>query len=128
MREKASKRLPFPPFVSAAKRWSSDVNSKGTSIFADCESLVRKMLVRDPERRFSVANIKRHRWMQAEVPAEEANAGLSAEMKPQERARLGRRCERPVDENVLKIMAELGIDTSVTREVYKDLGNVCMHK
>ena len=34
----------------------------------DCESLVRKILVRDPARRFTLEAIKRHRWMRAEVP------------------------------------------------------------
>uniref|UniRef100_A0A8C5F4G7 non-specific serine/threonine protein kinase n=1 Tax=Gadus morhua TaxID=8049 RepID=A0A8C5F4G7_GADMO len=35
----------------------------------DCESLIRKMLVVDPARRISVAQIKQHRWMMADPAA-----------------------------------------------------------
>ena len=35
---------------------------------SDCESLVRKILVRDPARRYTIEAVKRHRWMRAEVP------------------------------------------------------------
>ncbi|KAK9981035.1 hypothetical protein ABG768_000604 [Culter alburnus] len=35
----------------------------------DCESLIRRMLAVDPAKRFSVAQIKQHRWMQADPSA-----------------------------------------------------------
>ena len=74
-----------------------------------------------------MAAIKRHRWMQAEVPEEEkgrespaaaaatttTESGKPAPAPPPSK----RRCDQPVNEAILKIMADLGIDTSVTREV-----------
>ncbi len=100
--------------------------------FSDCESLVRKILVRDPDRRYTVAQIKRHRWMQAEVPEEEKRERQQQQQKQQEedkgkvdkeeehQHRRARRCDKPLNEGILKIMADLGIDTSVTREVRRD--------
>ncbi len=85
--------------------------------FADCESLVRKVLVRDPDRRYTIAQIKRHSWMQVEVPEEEKkDRTVTDDDKPVKR---GRRGDQPTNEAILKIMADLGIDTSVTREVIK---------
>ncbi|XP_042209356.1 serine/threonine-protein kinase SIK1-like isoform X1 [Homarus americanus] len=73
---------------------------------SDCEQLVRKMLVLDPTRRYSVEQIKRHRWMQAEEPPR-----LSFD-SPTIRA------EKTTDPNeqVLRVMQELGIDINRTRE------------
>ncbi|KAG5836875.1 hypothetical protein ANANG_G00233330 [Anguilla anguilla] len=36
----------------------------------DCEHLIRRMLVLDPSKRLSVAQIKEHRWMALEVPVQ----------------------------------------------------------
>ena len=47
---------------------------------ADCESLVRKILVRDPARRFTLEAIKRHRWMRAELP-KSVRAGIQISKK-----------------------------------------------
>ncbi|XP_069939205.1 serine/threonine-protein kinase SIK1 isoform X2 [Cherax quadricarinatus] len=73
---------------------------------SDCEQLVRKMLVLDPTRRYTVEHIKRHRWMQAEEPPR-----LSFD-SPTIRA------EKTTDPNeqVLRVMQELGIDINRTRE------------
>lgn len=75
--------------------------------FPDCEQLVRKMLVLDPTRRYTIEQIKRHRWMQAE---ELPSVALDP---PTVRA------ERTTDPNeqVLRVMQELGIDVVRTREV-----------
>lgn len=77
------------------------------TLSSDCEQLVRKMLVLDPTRRYTVEQIKRHRWMQAEEPPR-----LSFD-SPAVRA------EKTSDPNeqVLRVMQELGIDIARTREV-----------
>ena len=36
-------------------------------IGAECESLIRRILVLDPLRRYTIQQIKEHPWMQAEV-------------------------------------------------------------
>ena len=36
---------------------------------AECESLVRKMLVRDPAKRYTIKMVRKHVWMQADVKA-----------------------------------------------------------
>ena len=35
----------------------------------ECESLVRKMLVRDPAKRYTIKMVRKHVWMQADVKA-----------------------------------------------------------
>lgn len=74
----------------------------------DCEQLVRKMLVLDPTRRYTVQQIRQHRWMSCEDPPSPAP-------DPPEMAR----AERTTDPNeqVLRVMQELGIDVTRTREV-----------
>lgn len=81
-----------------------------TLIFAstDCESLIRKMLVLDPLRRYTIEQIKRHRWMTIEVmePIEvESSSGGTSSVEP--------------NEQILKLMTTLGIDAQKTRESLK---------
>lgn len=77
------------------------------------------MLVRDPERRCTVSAIKRHRWMQVDVPAEEqAEAvALAAATAADQWPKQQRRSQAPINEGLLMVMADLGIDTNVTKEV-----------
>ena len=97
----------------------------------DCESLVRKMLVCDPDRRYTVAQIKRHRWMQVEVPptssssasasasatAKEAAVATNAAAENDGAVKSGRKCDVPINEGLMRVMGDLGIDTNMTREV-----------
>ena len=76
----------------------------------DCETLIRRMLVVDPSKRITIAQIRQHRWMQAEPPVPRqactAFSALSYNASP------GR-----YDEQVLGIMHTLGIDRQRTVEV-----------
>lgn len=69
----------------------------------DCETLIRRMLVVDPAKRITIAQIRQHRWMQAEpsVPRPPCPAFPT----------LG------YDEQVLGVMHSLGIDRQRTVEV-----------
>ncbi|XP_054531285.1 serine/threonine-protein kinase SIK1 isoform X2 [Pan troglodytes] len=76
----------------------------------DCESLIRRMLVVDPARRITIAQIRQHRWMRAEpclpgpaCPAFSAHSYTS---------NLG-----DYDEQALGIMQTLGVDRQRTVEV-----------
>lgn len=71
-------------------------------VFPDCESLIRKMLVLDPSKRYSVENIKRHRWMVEEAPRLLPSTSSST--------------DEP-NEQILRLMQSLGIDAIKTREV-----------
>ncbi|CAL4065146.1 unnamed protein product [Meganyctiphanes norvegica] len=73
---------------------------------SDCEHLVRKMLVLDPNRRYKIDHIKRHRWMQTDEPPRLYLDNPTV------------RAERTTDPNeqVLRVMQELGIDTARARE------------
>nr|XP_020482161.2 serine/threonine-protein kinase SIK2-like [Labrus bergylta]XP_029131708.1 serine/threonine-protein kinase SIK2-like [Labrus bergylta] len=75
----------------------------------DCENLIRKMLVVDPARRISVAQIKQHRWMLADPTA--ATQTLSHSLT-EYNSNLG-----DYSEPVLGIMNTLGIDRQRTIEV-----------
>ncbi|XP_037542961.1 serine/threonine-protein kinase SIK1 [Nematolebias whitei] len=74
----------------------------------DCENLVRKMLVVDPARRITVAQIKQHRWMLSDPSA--ANQTLSHSLT-EYNSNLG-----DYSEPVLTIMNTLGIDRQRTIE------------
>lgn len=76
---------------------------------ADCENLIRKMLVVDPSKRISVAQIKQHRWMLADPSA--ARQTLSHSLT-EYNSNLG-----DYSEPVLGIMNTLGIDRQRTIEV-----------
>lgn len=80
-----------------------------TFCFPDCENLIRKMLVVDPTRRISVAQIKQHRWMLADPTA--AHQTLSHSLT-EYNSNLG-----DYSEPVLGIMNALGIDRQRTIEV-----------
>uniref|UniRef100_A0A3P9QHE2 non-specific serine/threonine protein kinase n=1 Tax=Poecilia reticulata TaxID=8081 RepID=A0A3P9QHE2_POERE len=74
----------------------------------DCENLIRKMLVVDPAKRISVAQIKQHRWMLADPAA--AHQTLSHSLT-EYNSNLG-----DYSEPVLGIMNTLGIDRQRTIE------------
>ncbi|XP_050442125.1 serine/threonine-protein kinase SIK2-like [Adelges cooleyi] len=67
-----------------------------------CESLIRKMLILDPSKRYTVEQIKRHAWMLEEAPR--LLPGTVAEMPAE-----------PNDQ-VLRFMSSLDINTSRTRQ------------
>ncbi|XP_027982352.1 serine/threonine-protein kinase SIK1 isoform X2 [Eumetopias jubatus] len=76
----------------------------------DCETLIRRMLVVDPTKRITIAQIRQHRWMQAEpsVPRQACPAFSALSYN----SNLGH-----YDEQVLGIMHSLGIDRQRTVEV-----------
>ncbi|KAL6100974.1 sik1 [Pungitius sinensis] len=74
----------------------------------DCENLIRKMLVVDPARRISMAQIKQHRWMLADPTA--ARQTLSHSLT-EYNSNLG-----DYSEPVLGIMNTLGINRQKTIE------------
>ncbi|XP_017784667.1 PREDICTED: serine/threonine-protein kinase SIK2 isoform X2 [Nicrophorus vespilloides] len=69
---------------------------------SDCESLIRKMLVLEPGKRFSIAQIKRHRWMQMDVPSTLPTLVPVLTGQP--------------NEQILRLMQSLNIDSTKTRE------------
>lgn len=76
----------------------------------DCESLIRKMLVLEPMKRYTIEQIKKHRWMASEpysvttITADTARspAHASSHQEP--------------NEQVLRLMQSLGIDPIKTKE------------
>ena len=52
--------------------------------------------------------------MQAELPPEEAQDKARA---IEDEAKFGRKCDTPINEGLMKIMGDLGIDTNMTRDV-----------
>lgn len=81
-------------------------------IISDCESLIRKMLVLEPMKRYTIEQIKKHRWMAAEpytAPAITADPMRSP-------AHVTHHTQEP-NEQVLRLMQSLGIDPVKTKEV-----------
>uniref|UniRef100_A0A8C9TDN2 non-specific serine/threonine protein kinase n=1 Tax=Scleropages formosus TaxID=113540 RepID=A0A8C9TDN2_SCLFO len=82
----------------------------------DCEHLIRRMLVLDPSKRLSVAQIKEHRWMAMEVPVQRPllyHQGTTVEGE----ASMGMASLGGYSEQVLRLMHSLGIDQHKTIEV-----------
>ncbi|XP_077396608.1 serine/threonine-protein kinase SIK2 isoform X2 [Festucalex cinctus] len=76
----------------------------------DCEHLIRRMLVLDPSKRLSVAQIKEHKWMALDVPVQRPvlyQQPVSAE---------GETAVGEYSEQVVRLMHSLGIDQHKTIE------------
>uniref|UniRef100_A0A182ILU5 non-specific serine/threonine protein kinase n=1 Tax=Anopheles atroparvus TaxID=41427 RepID=A0A182ILU5_ANOAO len=82
---------------------------------SDCESLIRKMLVLDPSRRFSIDQIKRHRWMMVEIIDTPKISSIVINGNTGDVSAL----ETEPNDQILKIMQNLGIDILKTRESLK---------
>ncbi|XP_001371323.1 serine/threonine-protein kinase SIK2 isoform X1 [Monodelphis domestica] len=74
----------------------------------DCEHLIRRMLVLDPSKRLTIAQIKEHKWMLVEVPIQRPV------LYPQEQENEPSLGE--YNEQVLRLMHSLGIDQQKTME------------
>lgn len=68
----------------------------------DCESLIRKMLVLEPNKRYTIQQIKKHRWIQMGVLPSFPPTLPTSNTQP--------------NEQILRLMQSLGIDSSKTRE------------
>ncbi|KAL8190455.1 UNVERIFIED_CONTAM: Serine/threonine-protein kinase sik2 [Gekko kuhli] len=75
----------------------------------DCETLIRRMLVVDPTKRITIAQIKQHKWMQADSSLQQQQC-LSFSIQNYN-SNLG-----DYNEQVLGIMHSLGIDRQRTVE------------
>ncbi|XP_024609980.1 serine/threonine-protein kinase SIK2 isoform X1 [Neophocaena asiaeorientalis asiaeorientalis] len=78
----------------------------------DCEHLIRRMLVLDPSKRLTIAQIKEHKWMLVEVPVQRTV------LYPQ-----GQENEPSIgefNEQVLRLMHGLGIDQQKTIEALQN--------
>ncbi|KAM4650862.1 serine/threonine-protein kinase SIK2 isoform 2-T2 [Discoglossus pictus] len=74
----------------------------------ECEHLIRRMLVLEPSKRLSIAQIKEHKWMLAEVPV---HRPVLYSQGPEKETSLGEH-----NEQVLRLMHSLGIDQQKTIE------------
>ncbi|KAJ6653993.1 hypothetical protein lerEdw1_007625 [Lerista edwardsae] len=74
----------------------------------ECEHLIRRMLVLDPSKRLSIAQIKEHKWMLVEVPVQRPL------LYPQGQENMPSIGE--YNEQVLRLMHSLGIDQQKTIE------------
>ena len=84
-----------------------NIISNFLSLLTDCESLIRKMLVLDPSKRYTVDQIKRHRWMTEEAPRLLPSTGDHKQAEP--------------NEQILRLLQSLGIDPPKTRDVSQTL-------
>lgn len=100
----------FSPFFILAVRRSTD-----------CESLIRRMLAVDPAKRFSVAQIKQHRWMQAD-PSAICHSSFPFSCLENHLQ------QGTYNEAVLSIMQTVGIDRKKTIEVRSPEIKVCVGK
>ena len=76
-----------------------------TFMSSECESLIRRILVLDPTRRYSLQQILSHPWMQAEVPP------TPPLHQVQPMAEVG-----TINEQILRLTQSLGIDPARTKE------------
>lgn len=90
------------------------LGSAGLHRPTDCETLIRRMLVVDPAKRITIAQIRQHRWMQAgpSVPRQACPTFSAPGPGPGSGSGRGH-----YDEQALGIMHSLGIDRQRTVEV-----------
>ncbi|XP_048199777.1 serine/threonine-protein kinase SIK2 isoform X2 [Perognathus longimembris pacificus] len=74
----------------------------------DCEHLIRRMLVLDPSKRLTIAQIKEHKWMLIEVPIQRP---VLYSQEQENEPSIGE-----FNEQVLRLMHSLGIDQQKTIE------------
>ncbi|XP_075046962.1 serine/threonine-protein kinase SIK2 [Mixophyes fleayi] len=74
----------------------------------ECEHLIRRMLVLEPSKRLSIAQIKEHKWMMTEVPVHRPVLYAQSQEKA---SSIGEH-----NEQVLRLMHSLGIDQQKTIE------------
>ncbi|XP_042331300.1 serine/threonine-protein kinase SIK2 isoform X2 [Sceloporus undulatus] len=74
----------------------------------ECEHLIRRMLVLDPSKRLSIAQIKEHKWMLVEIPVQRP---VLYPQGQENEPSLGE-----YNEQVLRLMHSLGIDQQKTIE------------
>lgn len=82
----------------------------------ECENLIRKMLTVNPARRISIAQIKQHRWMQAD-PAAAAAAAATQPLPPSSPTSDSSQGLGGYSEHILSIMQSLGVERQRTIEV-----------
>ena len=59
--------------------------------------------------------------MQQEVPKEEQQRQQQQQQQQQQDPLSGRKCDVPINEGLLKVMGDLGIDINMTKEVIQGL-------
>lgn len=78
-----------------------------------CEHLIRRMLVKDPDKRYTIEQIKKHRWLVGDgllkpiVGAPTIASLVNGEQRP----------EDLYNETVLRLMEQLGMERQKTIDV-----------
>lgn len=83
---------------------------------AECEHLIRRMLVLDPKKRFTISQIRQHKWLTsgaAQSSMKEEPCGAAAPSTSTVT------CAGEFDEQILRLMNTLGIEQSKTVEALK---------
>jgi len=88
-------------------------------LFTECEHLIRHMLVKDPNQRYTIEQIKKHKWMQAD-PAVKSILSYNKEANFE-----GEKILDEYNEQALELMQGLGIDIERTRTV-KAAFKICL--
>lgn len=78
-------------------------------LIVECEHLIRHMLVKDPEKRYSIEQIKKHRWLLAD--------GIPRPIQGFGRGSVDSGLVEEYSEQVLRLMETLGIERQKTIEV-----------
>lgn len=100
-------RIPF--FLSSGKNHRYLEAQLIHSFVLECESLIRKMLVLQPSKRITIEEMKHHRWMTVEVMETlKVNGNISCDTSTFQ-----------PNEQVVRIMQNLGIDSQRTRDSLK---------
>ena len=84
--------------------------------FSDCEHLIRRMLVRDPDRRYTIEQIKKHRWLLADGPLKPIYGFNCMKRGGGVENNVGNHQE-DYDEDALRRMEQIGMERQKTIEV-----------
>ena len=105
-----------------ASECSDDYGRNPHVWLADCEHLIRRMLVLDPKKRYTIDQIRRHRWMKASTEETTSGSEPPQQQQPQQTPPSASSSTTSVqssdyDEQILKLMQTLGIEPCKTVEV-----------
>src|SRR6218665_1139352 len=93
---------------------------------AECEHLIRRMLVLDPRKRYTMSQIRQHKWISASSSSSSSTALASSSLQKDEASGMASTATSSsglvrtgeYDEQILRLMNTLGIEQTKTLEVY----------
>ena len=90
-------------------------------MLSDCEQLIRRMLVLEPRRRYTINQVRQHKWMKMGEGRPDPIPGVQVYPTPPAPTfptQLNTKITPELNDQILRLMQQLGIDQQKTIEVW----------